>query len=144
MERTGTPIAKLRTAVQREFLRLMDQLAPEQPAGRADATPNTVRRHRSPRRCVLQGETRAVSVVWFPPPPADSSLGEMQVIEWRGEVSIPGSANRSNTGAVAVRETVLHPVAVADDKWAWRRQKGEAPIGTERLAKYCEKLVAAR
>jgi hypothetical protein len=140
------PTAKQRAAVQREIGRLLDQLAPERPPARGDAPAGAVLRHRSPGRCVLQGAEHAVSVSWFPASTADDALGEVQVIEWRGVVNLPGSTRRADGGgAVPVRRALLHPVeGSADVGWTWRPQSGGRPIGTAHLAEYCQRLLERR
>jgi hypothetical protein len=139
------PTAKQRAAVQREIGWLLDQLAPERPPARGDAPSGAVLRHRSPGRCVLQGAERAISVSWFPASTADDALGEVQVIEWRGVVNLPGSTKRvEGSGAVAVRRALLHPVEGGANGWTWRPQSGGRPIATAHLAEYCQKLLEQR
>ncbi|HEU4566074.1 MAG TPA: hypothetical protein VFS05_15545 [Gemmatimonadaceae bacterium] len=138
------PTQKLRAAVQREVTSLLDELAPERPTPKANAPLEPVRRHRSPGRCVLQGDGRAVSVSWFPGQPADDSLGELLIIAWQGVVSLPGSAHRERTAAKPLETVLLHPVASADGHWAWRpdgdARKGEGFV-METLAAYCRDLL---
>lgn len=136
------PTAKQRTAVQREVVRLLEGLAPERAPARAGAPTPAVRRHRSPRGCVLQADTGAVSVSWFAAAPNDDALGELQLIAWRGTVSLPGSASRSASGAVAVRELQLVPFADEVGGWAWRAADGTV-YETDRLTTYCLELLEA-
>src|SRR5437762_638487 len=104
------PTVKQRTAVHNAAGKLLDALAPEGPPPRgAAAPPQALRRTRSPRGCILQGDAHALTVSWFPSTPIQSSLGELQVIAWRGTVSRPGSAQREASGAKAVRQEILEP-----------------------------------
>ena len=139
------PTAKQRALVQREIDRMLDQLAPERPPARGgEAALASIQRHRAPRRCVLQGAERAVSVSWFPSNGSDDTLGEVQIIEWKGVVSLPGSATRAAGGAVAVRQSLLYPVELGAAGWAWRPEGGGAPIGTASLVEYCQRLLEMR
>jgi hypothetical protein len=133
--------AKQRASVQREVDRLLELLAPERSLTRAGTTVPAVQRYRAPRRCVLQSKNHAVSVSWFPPSSSDDKLGEVQVIEWRGVVSLPGSSRRAAEGAVAVKESLLQPVELGGDVWVWQASAGGSPIGTSELVAYCERLV---
>ncbi|HUF27431.1 MAG TPA: hypothetical protein VMM18_10680 [Gemmatimonadaceae bacterium] len=132
---------KQRTAVQREVGRLLDELAPERPPARHDAPVLAIKRHRAPGRCILQGESRAVSVSWFPARPDADTLGEVVVTEWRGEVSLPGHTRRSNAGAVAVETTLFRPMETSGGTWEWRSEGGAPAYGTDALAMYCRGLV---
>jgi hypothetical protein len=106
------PSAKQRTGVQHAVNKLLDALAPERAPARLGAPEPALQRIRSPRGCILQGPTQAISVSWFPTTTTEASLGELQVMGWRGVVSRPGSARRG-TGAEAMWRTELHPVEVA-------------------------------
>jgi hypothetical protein len=128
--------AKQRTAVQHEVLRLLDTLAPELPPPRREAGTAAVRAYRWPGRCILQGESHAVSVSWFPGGRDDDSLGEMMVIAWQGVVSLPGSAHRAAERAVALTSLVLHPEQSESGAWTWREAKGTS-FATAALASYC-------
>ncbi|HET7458134.1 MAG TPA: hypothetical protein VFJ74_10830 [Gemmatimonadaceae bacterium] len=136
--RWASPLtAKQRTAVQRAVDALLDELAPEVVVSRADRLPvAALQRLRTPRGCILQAPTGAVSVSWFPDSPTEADFGELQVVGWRGVVSRPGSANRSE-GAKAVRELVLRPVERAPDAWEWQAGDGSATFDTSTLAAYC-------
>ncbi len=137
------PLATRRAAVNREVSRLLDVLAPELPPPRHGNPVEEVRRHRAPDRCVLQGDARAVSVSWFPARPDESSFGEMQVIVWQGEVSIPGSARRADFAAKEVGTLLLHPVELELGGWEWRAEAGKEVFATEELAEYCRGLLQA-
>lgn len=138
---SGLPTVKQRTAVQQTAGRLLDVLAPEgpPPRGAMPAAP-ALRRVRSPRGCILQAETRAVSVSWFPASAVQATLGELQVINWRGVVSRPGSAQRELGGAKAIWQGVLEPVELSSDVWGWRDEEGEV-FDNAALAKRCHALL---
>lgn len=129
--------AKQRTAVQHEVLRLLDALAPELPPPRREADTAGVRAYRWPGRCILQGESRAVSVSWFPGGRDDDSLGEMMVISWKGVVSLPGSARRAPDEAVELTSLLLRPMESDAGGWEWRCEEGAAIYETTALAAYC-------
>lgn len=135
------PSSKQRTAVQRMVRTLLDQLAPERPPARAGLPQPPVQLLRSPRGCILQTNTRAVSVSWFPVSDSAATLGELHVIVWDGVVARPGSANRATSGAVSLGETLLRPEAGPDDAWLWRGVDGEG-WSTEALVARCHALLA--
>jgi len=134
---------KQRTAVQHIVRRLLDDLAPERQPARGAPAPSAVQRHRTPRGCILQGATGAVSVSWFPATVNEETLGELQVVVWRGVVARPGSANRAQGSAVALTELVLRPEEGAEgaegDAWCWRAEDGRA-FEPEALAERCRAL----
>ena len=102
--------------------------------------PSAVLRHRTPRGCILQGATCAVSVSWFPAAANDGALGELQVVVWRGVVARPGSANRAHGSAVVLSELVLRPEEGAEgDAWHWRGDDGRL-FESEALASRCRAL----
>jgi hypothetical protein len=114
---TAPPTLKERTAVQRSVDRLLDGGL---------------------------GSVGAVSVSWFPDADNDVALGELQVVAWRGTLSRPGSADRSE-GAVVVKELVLRPIeGVPGEKgaqtWIWRAQDGTTLDG-DALAAHCVALL---
>jgi hypothetical protein len=86
---------------------------------------------------VLQGATRAVSVSWFPASPSESTLGELQLVTWKGTVSLPGSASR-RSGATTTEEIVLAPVEV---NGVWRWQGAGLNLTTEDLVARCRELL---
>ena len=119
----GPPTAKDRAAVQRSVDRLLDELAPERAATRVERPPAAIERHRTPRGCILQAAAGAVSVSWFPDGANEASLGELQIVAWRGLVSRPGSAHRTE-GATVARELVLHPVERVPGGLEWQGADG--------------------
>jgi hypothetical protein len=140
------PSLKERSAVQRAVERLLDELAPERAVGRATQSPLPIERHRTPRGCILQAPAGAVSVSWFPDAAIDASIGELQVIAWRGTVSRPGSAQRAPGGATVVEELSLRPVEaegrVEGDAADWRWRAGDGTVyDTASLAAHCLALL---
>jgi hypothetical protein len=137
------PTVKQRTAVHNAAGKLLDALAPEGPPPRgAAAPPQALRRTRSPRGCILQADAHALTVSWFPSTPIQSSLGELQVIVWRGTVSRPGSASREAGGAQPIHQVVLEPVEVAGT-WGWRGEDGTV-FDNVSLVDHCRKLIEQR
>ena len=136
------PTVKQRTAVQHAVDRLLDDLAPERAPSRSDAPEAAVQRHRTPRGCILQAATGAVSVSWFPASTNDDAYGELQVIAWRGQVSRPGSSQRAG-GAVSESQMVLQPVEVTGSAWQWRLTDGTT-LDSNSLAARCNALLAER
>jgi hypothetical protein len=134
------PTMKQRNGVQHSVARLLDALAPERAPARVGAPAPALQRLRSPRGCILQANGRALTVSWFPPVAADPTLGELQVITWRGIVSRPGSAGRAAGGAVAVWRAVLRPVEIAPDAWAWRAGD-DTILDSAALAAHCESIL---
>lgn len=132
---------KQRSAVQREVVRLLDDLVPQRPASPREGPDSTVRMHRWPGRCILQAEGNAVSVSWFPGRPDEDSLGEILVIAWDGVVSLPGSATRSQQEAVARRTVVMRPVEIGIGEYGWRGDGGDNLMPTTALATFCRKLL---
>ena len=132
------PTTKQRTSVQREVTRLVDELAPVRAPARPGAVQPAVQCHRLPRGCVLQGATRAVSVSWFPAAASEASLGELQLVSWRGTVSLPGSAAR-RSGATMLDEFVLSPIEKEDGVWRW--QSATADWTTDELVARCRDLL---
>lgn len=131
--------ARERTAVQQAVDRLLHVLAPERAVSRAVAPPEAIERHRTPRGCILQAATGAVSVSWFPDAASGALIGELQVVVWRGTVSRPGSSRRV-AGATVVRELVVHPVDGGVAGWGWRDADG-AVHDTDALAARCLALL---
>ena len=122
------PTVRQRTGAQHAVRRVLDALAPErQPTCRAEVREarEAVRRYRSPRGCILQGEGRAVSVSWFPSDPSDARFGELRVIAWAGVVSRPGASRRVAGGARVLAEYQLRPVESPGAEWAWRELDGD-------------------
>ncbi|MEJ7811320.1 MAG: hypothetical protein WKG32_12990 [Gemmatimonadaceae bacterium] len=135
------PTAKERTALQQAVSRLLDALAPDRPAARASRPPAAIEPHRTPRGCILQAATSAVSVSWFPEA-ADVALGELQIAEWSGVLSRPGSSHQVQ-GAVVVREQAFRPFESAPGTWSWRASDGTV-YDTSALAAHCFALLDER
>ena len=135
----GPPTVKERNVVQQEVSRLLDVLAPERAAHRVDTKSNEVERHRTPRGCVLQAASGAVTVSWFPDSAQGADLGELQVVAWRGTVSRPGSSRRAS-GAQVEEEMVLRPGDSATGGMVWRAADGRT-FSTDSLAAHCAKLL---
>ena len=132
------PTVKARNAVHHAVGRLLDALAPEKPPARgAVPTAPAVQRLRSPRGCILQAATHAVSVSWCPAGTTELALGELQLITWRGTVSRPGATRRPGQHAEVVAQEVLRPVEVAPDAWQWRGAD-DATYDTAELTARCE------
>jgi hypothetical protein len=139
------PTMRQRTGVQHALRDLLDALAPERsPARGAEPPPAAVRRVRSPRGCILQGDACAVTVSWFPPGADEPDLGALHVISWRGVVSRPGAARRaSGASAQALSEDVLCPVESATDGWSWRAGDGTV-LGSGAVAERCLRMLERR
>lgn len=134
----GPPTIKERNAVQQEVGRLLDAFAPERAAHRMGAK-EAVERHRTPRGCILQAATGAVSVSWFPDSAQGAELGELQVMSWRGTVSRPGSSQRAS-GAQVVDEIVLRPVESRMGGLMWRTADGTS-FTTDTLVAHCTEML---
>lgn len=135
------PTAQQRTGVQHAVNALLDALAPERPPARGGETMPDVQRVRTPRGCILQGATRAVSVSWFPPGASDLQLGELQIVTWSGRVARPGAARApgAGSGAETLAQEILTP-ALADGTWEWKATDG-ARYTREALAARCEAML---
>ena len=133
------PTATMRTGAQHAVTRLFDVLAPQRPPAKREEPAPVALRHRSPTGCILQTADRAVSVSWFADSPNDTTLGELQLITWRGQVSLPGSAKRAAGGAVAVRQDSLVPFD-SGAGWLWRDADG-ATYDAEALAARCHAML---
>ena len=136
-ESDAPPTIKMRNAVQQEVTRLLDALAPERAPNRRDSSSNVVERHRTPRGCIVQGRTGAVTVSWFADSAQGSELGELQVVAWRGTVTRPGSSERSE-GAKLIEELVLRPAENRAGTIVWRAQDGTV-FTTQSLVAHCLK-----
>lgn len=135
------PSTKQRQGAQRAVTRLLDVLAPEVPATRLEhGVATEIRRMRTARGCILQGSAGAVSVSWFPSAASERSLGELQVILWRGTVSRPGANSRLPSGAVSLREDSFLPIEEAEGAWRWRAKDGTL-LDTDSLAGRCRSLL---
>ena len=141
-DRAAPPTVKLRNAAQSEVNRLLDALAPERATPRRTVSSGDVDRHRTPRGCILQAPTGAVSVSWFADSAQGSELGEVQVVAWSGKLSRPGSSATRSEGAEVIEQLVLRPVAV-EGGIAWRAEDGTM-YSTESLAGHCLDLLERR
>ena len=137
--RPAPPTLKERNAVQRSVDRLLDELAPEKALRRGESPRLAIEAHRTPSGCVLQGPTVALSVSWFADASEDLTLGELQIVLWRGTVARRGVA-RPPKGAVVERELVLHPTDPALDGCMWQAVDGQR-FDTDSLAAYCVRLL---
>jgi hypothetical protein len=133
--RPAPPTLKERNAVQRSVDRLLDELAPEKALRRGEAPVASIEPHRTPSGCVLQGPTGALSVSWFADASEDLTLGELQVVLWRGVVARRGIA-RPAKGAVVEAELVLRPVESAPETMIWRASDG-SEFDSAALAAHC-------
>jgi hypothetical protein len=133
------PTVKERNAAQQAVNRLLDALAPERAANRIGAKQAEVDRFRTPRGCILQALTGAVTVSWFPDSAQGAELGELQVMSWRGTVSRPGSSMRA-TGAQMIDELVARPIENRTGELVWRAENGDT-YSTDALAKHCLDLL---
>jgi hypothetical protein len=133
-----------RAAARRELERLLDKLVtdikhltPTVPAS-AELPEGALTPYRSPDRCVVQGAEGAVSVSWFPAQFTDSTLGELQVIEWRGVVSVRGAVRRREPAVAAsiVHADVYHQVQTSSG-WGWQPVEGALVFSTDDLALHC-------
>lgn len=133
------PTLKERNAAQRSVDRLLDELAPEKALRRGEAPPALVEPHRTPSGCVLQGPAAALSVSWFADASEDLTLGELQVVLWRGTVARRGIA-RPPKGAVVAAELVFRPVELTPDRMVWRASDG-AEFDSVELAAHCLEML---
>lgn len=136
--RPNPPTLKERNAVQRSVDRLLDELAPEKALRRGEAPALAIEPHRTPSGCVLQGPTAALSVSWFADASEDLTLGELQIVLWRGTVARRGIA-RPPKGAVVLRELVYRPVD-RGDMLVWRAPDA-AELDSVALAAHCLALL---
>jgi hypothetical protein len=139
--RSAPPSLKERNAVQRLVEHLLDELAPEKALRRGEVPAALVQAHRTPSGCVLQGPTVALSVSWFADATEDLTLGELQVVLWRGTVARRGVA-RPVKGAVPEREFVFRPVEIARETFGWLATDGRE-FDSDALAIHCVDLLQA-
>jgi hypothetical protein len=137
--RPAPPTLKERNAAQRCVDRLLDELAPEKALRRGEAPATPVEAHRTPSGCVLQGPDAALSVSWFADASEDLTLGELQVVLWRGTVTRRGGA-RPPKGAVVAAELVFRPVEVGPDMMIWRAADG-TEFDSATLAAHCLEML---
>jgi len=136
-----------RAAARRELERLLDKLVADikhrMPTPGAAVTgengETTLVPYRSPDRCVVQGAEGALSVSWFPAQFTDVSLGELQVIEWRGVVAVRGAVRRRESAAASIVRADVYRQVQTPDGWGWQPSTpGDAPVlSTEELAAAC-------
>jgi hypothetical protein len=126
-----------RASAQRELKRLLETLAEELATAAADAPHLGLKLYRAPGWCVMQGDVGALSVSWFPRQFEETSIGDLQVIEWRGIVSLPGARRRAEGGATVVEARVFHPVCTAASQWGWQMVDGERIYTTDDLVLRC-------
>ena len=140
------PTIKEKSAVQRSVTKLLDVLAPERSVMRAEHPPAPIEPYRTASGCVLQAATAALSVSWFPDAATDTSLGELQVLLWRGVVSRRGAAAVRETPTV-IRELTLRPVEHPPGGLGWRDASSNTIYDVQALAGSCiallEKQLAA-
>lgn len=138
-----TRSAKAKNAVQRCVTALLDELAPERVLKRVEALKGEVEQHRTPSGCVLQAETCAVSVSWFPEASKEAELGELHILVWQGKVTRRGGTGRAAKNARLVEELVVRPDESSTDDCRWIGQGGERH-DTASLAARCLSLLAAQ
>jgi hypothetical protein len=139
-QHSAPPTIKAKSAVQRAVNKLLDVLAPERATTRTEHVPAPIERYRTPSGCVLQAATAALSVSWFPDAATDTSLGELQVVLWRGVVTRRGTAAVRETPTV-VRELTLRPVEHSLGGLAWRDESDGTVYDLRALADNCHALL---
>ncbi|MCU0625731.1 MAG: hypothetical protein MUF21_04470 [Gemmatimonadaceae bacterium] len=132
--------ARARAGLQRLVDRLVAELAPERGVTRAERPVAAIECHRTPRGCILQSATSAVSVSWFPDREEGGTDGELHIASWRGTLSHPAAARRV-AGAVLLQELVLRPECGIGDAWAWRDGEGTLHANSGMVA-ICRGLLA--
>ncbi len=137
--RNMPPTIKEKTVAQRSVTKVLDALAPERATSRSERLRVPIETYRTPSGCVLQSATAALSVSWFPDAATDTSLGELQIMLWRGVVSRRGSSSREN-GATVVREITLRPIEHPTDASAWRSEDGTL-YDVDSLVAHCHALL---
>jgi hypothetical protein len=135
VQRPAPPTVKERNAVQRSVDRLLDELAPETALRRGERPTMDVQPHRTPTGCVLQAANVALSVSWFADATEDTTLGELQVVLWRGVVARRGSAVPA-VNAIVDGELVLHPIVGPDGEPLWKATDGRT-YDSGALAAHC-------
>jgi hypothetical protein len=125
--------------MEREVTRLLDELAPERANPRATRPAESIQQHRSPRGCILQAETAALSVTWYAEADNQDRVGELQILLWRGVVSRRGGVT-PRTPAEVVCQEVLNPIEHPADASVWCSRDG-ALYDTAGLAAHCLSLL---
>lgn len=136
---SGSRSAKEKNDVRRSVTALLDELAPEKVLKRVEQVRGTVEQYRTPNGCVLQAPNAAVSVSWFAPADNDPTLGELQIIVWRGKVARRGTP-QGPTGAKILNEIALRPIEKSTDECVWRTSEG-VEYDTVSLANHCVALL---
>ncbi len=126
-----------RTSVHREIDRLMQELARGFVAMTAAAPERGLTIQRAPHRCILQARGTAVTVSWFPATYPERSLGELQVMAWRGVVSVPGGTHRAREGASVIESNIFQLIWTADAELRWQLGEQDASMSTEQLVERC-------
>ncbi|HTL96776.1 MAG TPA: hypothetical protein VL157_14605 [Gemmatimonadaceae bacterium] len=135
-----------RAAARRELERLLDKLVADikhripgpGAAAAAEQSESALLPYRSPDRCVVQGAERAVSVSWFAAQFTDVSLGELQVIEWRGVVAVRGATRRRESAAATILRADVYRQVQTADGWGWQPSaSNDAVMSTDDLAAAC-------
>jgi len=81
---------------------------------------------------------RAVSVSWFAAQFTDVSLGELQVIEWRGVVAVRGATRRRESAAATILRADVYRQVQTADGWGWQPSaSNDAVMSTDDLAAAC-------
>ncbi len=135
-----------RTSAHREPMLLFDMLANLYPAPARREAGGLVEMRRTPDRCVLQAESLAVTVSWFAPRMGATGAGELQIITWKGTVTMPGTAPRAGAGATKDTIRVLQLPRVEGSKGGWRGEpeghgKKEKLYTSDDLVSLCAKLL---
>jgi hypothetical protein len=125
--------------MQREVVRLLDELAPERTNARSTPVAGEIKQSRTPEGCVLQAETAAISVTWYAEADDQDRVGELQILLWSGVVARRGTAPGKNAAQV-IRQEVLNPIEQPVDGSVWRSREGVV-YTTPALAAYCLSLL---
>ena len=139
-QRNAPPTIKEKSAVQRSVTKLLDALAPERTTSRTERAPAPIEQYRTPSGCVLQAASAALSVSWFPDATTDTSLGELQVVLWRGVVTRRGAAAVRETPTV-IRELTLRPIEQPLGGLGWRDESDETVYDLDALVAKCLALL---
>ena len=126
-----------RTSVHREIDRLMQELARGFSVVAAAAPDRGLTIQRAPHRSILQARERAVTVSWFPASYPERSLGELQVVAWRGIVSVPGGTHRAREGASVIESNIFQLIWTDEAELRWQLDEDDASLSTEALTARC-------
>jgi len=130
---------KERSTVQRSVSTLLSTLAPERVVRRGDDVLQRIEQHRTPRGCVLQAASAALSVSWFSDNRVDS-LGELHVSVWDGVVSRGGASYRKPAHATLVSNSIMYPSDATADEATWRDENGRQ-FDVAGLVAHCHSLL---